>query len=350
MRTHYYWIFGLTCSLMALGGQSAAQSFNYVSIDVPCSAFPSGAPCPASGYAAVTAANGINAAGDIVGNYTDGNNVSHGFLLRDGQFSTIDVDFPWAAFTLGAYGISSGGDIVGRYRAQPNTAANPDSPQYCDGTPACLKGFLYHSQTKKFVTVLNPGHPGAFAQRITPNGDIYGCLHNHDLGGSMYSAIWLRSGENHSMIPGEGELTDPTLGLPMSMNNGATPDGKTIVGHYTDMTKHIHGFVVQDGALQQPPPMAACYDLSGIPCYDVPFSTLTQIWDINPGQQFVGTYKDSSGHQHGLLQLPDGSAPIQLDYPGASATIAFGINPDGVIVGQYSAGGYVHGFAAVPAN
>lgn len=346
MRTHT-WIFGLNGVLLLLVAQSAAQSFTYVSLDVPCSAFPSGAACPTSGHAVATVANGINPGGDIVGSYTDGNNKSHGFLLRDGQFSTIDVDFPWAAFTLGAYGISPGGDIVGRYRAKPNSTADPDSPQYCDGTPACIKGFIY--RRGRFSTVLFPGHPGAFAQRITSDGDIYGCLHNHDTGTSMYSAIWLRSGETLSMIAGEGEFADPTMGLAMSMNNGATPDGKIIVGHYTDMANHTHGFVVQNGELQQPTG-AACYDTSGMPCYDVPLSTLTQIWDINPGQQFIGTYKDSSGHQHGFLQLADGSAPIQLDFPGATATIAFGINPGGVIVGQYSVGGHVHGFAAIPSE
>ncbi len=164
----------------------------------------------------------------------------------------------------------------------------------------------------------------------------------------MFGAAWLRSGDI-SLIAGGGELADATLDLPMSMNNGASPDVSIVVGHYAGMgtPPHTHGFVVQNGILQ-PPAGAACYDMSGTPCYDVPLSTLTQIWDINPGQQFVGTYKDSSGHQHGFLQLPDGSAPIQLDYPGAAATIAFGINPGGVIVGQYSAGGNVHGFAAMP--
>jgi hypothetical protein len=348
MRT-LAWIFGLICSLLLPVARSAAQSFNYVSIDVPCSAFPSGAACPASGYAVATIANGINPGGDIVGSYTDGNSMSHGFLLRDGQFSTIDVDFPWAAVTIGVYGISPGGDIVGRYRAKPNTTADPNSAQYCDGTPACIKGFLYH--LGKFSTVLYPGHPGAFAQRITPDGDIYGCLHDHNTGNSMFGAAWLPSGEV-SLIAGEGELADPTFGLSMSMNNGATPDGSIIVGHYADMAtpSHTHGFVVLNDVLQQPPAGAACYDISGTPCYDIPLSIFTQIWDINPGQQFVGTYKDSSGHQHGFLQLPDGSSPIQLDYPGAAATIAFGINPDGVIVGQYSASGNVHGFAAVPAS
>ncbi len=360
MRIHT-WIFGLICGLPLMIAQSAAQSFEYVSIDVPCSVFPSGAACPASGYAVATIANGINPGGDIVGSYTDGNNKSHGFLLRDGQFSTIDVDFSWAAFTIGAYGISSGGDIVGRYRAMPNTATG-DPPQYCDTThpTTCIKGFLYSHG--RFFTVLYPptidyygvqhSNRGAFAQRITPGGDIYGCLHDQDTGKSMYGAAWLRSGKTISLIAGDGELADPTFGLSMSMNNGATPDGSMIVGLYTEMSvpPHTHGFVVQNGVLQQPPAGAACYDVSRTPCYDVPLSTLTQIWDISPAQQFIGTYKDSNGLQHGFLQNPDGSAPVQLDYPGAAVTIAFGINPGGVIVGQYSASGNVHGFAAVPAE
>ena len=354
------WIFGLFCTLLIPVAFSAAQSFTYVSIDVPCSAFPSGAACPASGYAAATVANGINPGGDIVGSYTDGNNKSHGFLLNDGQFSTIDVDFPWAAFTIGAFGINSGGDIVGRFRVKPNTGTD-DPGQYCDPThpTTCIKGFLYSHG--RFSTVLYPptvdyygvlhANWGAFAQRIGPGGGIYGCLHDQDTGKSMYGAVWLRSGKTISLIAGDGELADPTVGLSMSMNNGATPDGSTIVGLYTDMSvpPHTHGFVLQNGALQQPAG-AACYDVSGTPCYDVPLSTLTQVWDINPGQQFTGTYKDSSGNQHGFLQNPDGTPPTQLDYPGAAATQAFGINPDAVIVGQYSASGSVHGFAAIPAD
>lgn len=307
MRTHT-WIFGLICSILLSVAQSAAQSFNYVSVDVPCSAFPSGAVCPVSGYAVATVANGIDPGGDIVGSYTDGSNKSHGFLLSDGQFSTIDVDFPWAAFTIGAYGISSGGDIVGRYRAKPNTTADPDSAQYCDGTAACIKGFLYHGG--KFSTVLYPGHPGAFAQRITPGGNIYGCLHDHDTGNSMFGAAWLRSGDI-SLIAGEGELADPTFGLPMSMDNGATPDGSIVVGQYTDMAtpSHTHGFVVQNGVLQQPPAGAACYDVSGTPCYDVPFSTVTYIWDINPGQQFVGWIRTAAASSMGFSRIPAALRP-----------------------------------------
>ena len=318
--------------LLLFTTRSAAQSFSFNPIDVPCSAtLPTS--CP-NGIARQTVANGINPAGDIVGVFTDGVGKQHGFLFSGGQFTTID--FPGGVATS-ANGIGPSGDIVGNYTApyipgvSDSTPAN--SPAYCPaaGSPACIKGFLYRHG--KFSTVLFPGHPGAVPQRITPDGDIYGCLHDFDLMNSMFGAAWGRIGES-SLTANGGELADPSQSMPMSMNNGATPDGITIVGFWNDMNGHRHGFVVQNGAFQS-------YDATAS-------SLLTAIWDINPGQQFVGTYVDSSGHRHGFLQLPDGSAPINVDYPGAAATIAFGINPDGAIVGQYTAGGHTHGFVAVP--
>jgi len=44
-----------------------------------------------------------------------------------------------------------------------------------------------------------------------------------------------------------------------------------------------------------------------------------------------------------------------VDFPPPNSTlffptIAFGINPGGMIVGQYTAAGHVHGFVAVPAT
>ena len=92
--------------------------------------------------------------GDIVGAYTGADNVSHGFVLSDGQVTTIDYpggasftnatnidsrgevvgvthaylmsggqfssfDYPGATFT-GATAISTRGDIVGRWRDSKN--------------------------------------------------------------------------------------------------------------------------------------------------------------------------------------------------------------------------------------
>ena len=130
-------------------------------------------------------------------------------------------------------------------------------------------------------------------------------------------------------------LSDPGMSFPMSMNGGATPGGDIVVGFYNDMTTgHWHGYTLRDGTLQT---------------YDIPNSTLTWIWDISPTDEFVGTYNDASGKQHGFVQLPDGSRPITIDYPSSVATIVMGVNPEGAIVGYYTdTKGLTHGFLGVP--
>jgi len=325
--------FALLSLPLLLGGRGIAQSYHFETIDVPCSN------CPI-GIARRTALGGINPSGDIVGVYTDAVGRQHGFLLSRGQFATVDV--PGALAGVGgtlptiARGISSSGEIVGQYTAPVNPAVPPDSPAYCPaaGSAACTKGFLYSHGT--YETVLFPGHPGAIPGRIAPDGSMYGCFHDFDVMGSMFSATWTRFGTT-SLAAGGGEVADPTMSFPNSMHGGATPDGRTVVGLYTDMmTGNQHGYLLQNGVLES---------------YDVPLSIRTVIWDINPGGQFLGTYDDANGKRHAFLQLPDGSAPIVVDYPGAVATIAMGINPAGAIVGQYTdTTGRTHGFLAVPAD
>jgi hypothetical protein len=301
---------------------SSAQSFNFVSIDVPCSA------C-VGGVARRTSVGGISPTGDMVGAYTDAVGGAHGFLLSHGRFTTIDVP---NALGTSASGINPGGDIVGSYTA-PVSAAPWGSPEYCPaaGSPACIKGFLYSHG--KFSTILFPGHPGAVPARITPDGSIYGCLHDFDLMGSMYGAAWTRSGDT-SVAAGGGGLSDPGLSYPSSMHRGATPGG-VIVGSYTDMmTGHTHGYVLRNGMLQT---------------YDVLNSLFTIAFDINPKEDLVGSYKDTSGKVHGFLQYADGSDPITIDYPNAVSTTAGGLNPEGAIVGTYTdTKGHTHGFLAAP--
>ena len=332
-------VFAVISGLLLLGGDSAAaQSFNFISIDVPCGT------CP-NGIARRTAAGGINPGGAIVGVYTDAVGKQHGFLLSGGQFSDVDVPGDLAGVTgtlpTVARGISPSGEIVGQYTAPVNATAPVNSPEYCPavGSAACTKGFLYSHG--KFSTVLFPGHPGAIPGRITPDGSMYGCLHDYDVMASMFSAAWTRFGDT-SLTANGGELADPTQSFPNSMHGGASPDGHTLVGFYVDMmTSHQHGYVLKDGVLET---------------YDVPNSTLTAIWDVNPGQEMVGTYKDSAGKQHGFVQFPDGSAPITLDVPStppfnAVSSLAMGVNSGGAVIGQYTdTSGHTHGFLAVPAN
>jgi hypothetical protein len=61
--------------------------------------------------------------------------------------------------------------------------------------------------------------------------------------------------------------------------------------------------------------------------------------------QIVGFYSDSTG-QHGFLY--DGGVFTPIDVPGASQTLAIGINPRGQIVGFYSDSTGQHGFLATP--
>lgn len=318
--------------LLSIG--SAAQSFTFYSIDVPSSS--------------ATSAQGINPAGDIVGSYVDATG-QHGFLLRRGQFTTIDVPGSLMGvdgiLPTSAAGIGPSGDIVGNFTA-PVSSAPYGSPEYCTAThPAtCLKGFLYsHGKFSMVLFPLSPPskgfHPGAVPHQITPDGDIYGCFHDNDTGMSMFGAVWTRFGD-FSLAAAGGELADSDplapVGVPMSMSNGATPDGHTIVGHYWPDPKGLpHGFIVHDGNFQR---------------YDVPGSQRTVIWDINPAGAFVGFY--GTDKNHGFLQLPDGSAPITIDPPGNPlGTQASGINPGGAIVGQYTdSSHHVHGFLAVPAG
>jgi len=367
-------LFVLLSGLLLLGGYSSAQQFHYQAIDVQCAAGTDPSACPtglAPGQtASQTSAKGVNASGDIVGVYVAGK--SHGFLLKDGQFTTIDFpgQFPTVGGVLSgvratsANGINPQGDIVGQYTLPVNDPNGPpiseDSPLYCPpdlkppagsgADPACIKGFFYRHG--KFSTVMFPGHPGAIAQRITPDDDIYGCLHDHDLGMSMFGAAWNRF-DTASLTMNGGERTDG-MAIPMSMNNGATVGAHSIGGLWVDMKNQQHGFLVQDGVFQSYDPTST--------------TVVTAIWDMAPDQQFVGTYVDR-GKRHGFLQSPpgpDGSiAPAtNLDFTCqdtagcdgiafggvAFATIAFGINPSGIIVGQFTLvnGGAAHGFAAVP--
>jgi len=326
----------LAISILVAGRAYAQLPFDYQAVDVPCDV---GAPtfCP-GGVAPQTAVNGINAAGDIVGSYIDGAKHQHGFVRKNGRYASLDVPAGVLGNFLGtlptvANGINPAGDIVGTFVVPVNE--DSDSPFYCPAAArqqaACVKGFIYsHGE---FTPLLFPGHPGAVPQRITPNGDVYGCLHDLDTGMSMHGAIWYHDGTYASLTTGGGELADASVDVPMSMNNGATPKGRVVVGLFTDAVRR-HGYIVQDGAFYP---------------YDVPSATikLTAIWDMNPRGQFVGTYVDATG-RHGFLQNPDGSAPLQVDVTGETNTIVLGINPNGVIVGTYTIGAATHGFIGVP--
>ncbi len=298
-------IIALGFAVLAIGS-AQAQSFNYASVDFP--------------NAIRTRAWGISPGGVIIGDYRDSSNVPHGFLLSGGRYVTVDVPgsligLP-GALPTNLRGINPAGDIVGVYVAPPGSSADCTLA----GSPPCLKGFLLHQGV--FSTVLFPGHPGAIPQRITPNGDIYGCYHDFDTMGSMFGFTRTANGFT-------------SIDVPASMHTGATPDGGTIVGLYADLTMMppaTHGYELRNGVFKS---------------IDVPGSTFTQAWDINPRANIVGEFKDSAGVFHGFLQ--NGDRFTSIDFPAAVATHAQGINPGGAIIGMYTdTNNKTRGFLAVP--
>ena len=66
---------------------------------------------------------------------------------------------------------------------------------------------------------------------------------------------------------------------------------------------------------------------------------------MNPRGDIVGVFRDAALVFHGFVRTDAGFTPI--DFPGATATRAFGINARGDVVGTYVAGGVTHGFRAV---
>ena len=68
----------------------------------------------------------------------------------------------------------------------------------------------------------------------------------------------------------------------------------------------------------------------------------TATYSVNDAAQIVGYYFDSTGVKHGFLKT--GANYLTLDEAGASETTAYGINNQGIVVGEYVAGGVEHGF------
>jgi uncharacterized membrane protein len=236
---------------------------------------------------------GINNDGVIVGRYkTTLTGFYHGFLRDEsGSYNTIDP--PNAIYTE-AHGVNNNGAVVG---------------YFCDTAPcgsvSTYQGFLLKDGI--YSSFGSPQHINTWAIRINDRGQIVGCDHDADTMGSM-----------HGFLDSGGTFMD--LAVPASMNNGISPDGKTIVGLYTDMITFAgHGYILSRGKFMP---------------FDVPGSTLTSAWDINARREIVGAYLDSVGHLHGFLRNSAGVF-FSIDYPEATGTSAFGLNEAGQIVGQY---------------
>lgn len=300
--TPQFWM--ISTSILLSAGMAAAAQPRFTSFDYP--------------GAVATSPEGINAAGDVVGFYVDSKNVQHGFLLRAGTFTS--VDYPGAIATH-VNSINVNGDMVGFH---VDTAGLPGGGD---------RGFVL--EKGGFVEIMYPGHLNTILQRITDEGVIFGCYHDTDTMGTMHGIQF--------NFPTEFSALD----MQASMSNGALIQGGVAAGFYTDMMTNVtHGYLASKDTFAP---------------FDFPFSIATNVWDLSPAGELAGVYTDTAKKAHGfVLKLDDslltfginpqfgvsGSFSFEsVDFPGATATRAFGINAHGTVVGSYTdAGAKTHGY------
>ena len=277
---------GLFC--LSVSPRLLARDYDFVRIDVP--------------NAVLTEARGINARGDIVGNYLDAGENSHGFLLRKGVFTTIDV--PNAAIAQAPFDINARGDIVGTFVDAADVS----------------HGFLLSDG--QYTQIDYPGSSFTQVFDINNAGDISG---NADQGPFI-----LRDGI-FRIVRTPAHLSEATQ---VSVQD----NGRVLAGQVTT-SAGIHGFIrVKPGDFE-------LFDAPNLP------APCTGARRINQRGDIVGLFQEvepcDGTASHGFL-LRDGKF-TRFDVPGAVLTAAIGINDDGVIVGRYDdRKGRTRGFKAVP--
>jgi hypothetical protein len=255
---------------------------------------------------------------------------------RPAGFRSIDV--PGAAATR-AFGINAVGEVVGSYTDATGTY-----------------GYLWRNG--KVTTIAFPGAISTEAWGINPRGDIVGRY--RIAGDARTFGFLLRRGVFTDIsVPGHlhtlpikitpsgvivgcfhdtnflqdmrgyvqrGNHVSSFELLPSTMHNGVARGGRLIAGISFDSATQVHGYVLNRGVYTQ---------------FDFPGATFTQAWDVNPSGKVVGYFNPVTSH--GFSR--DRSGFTQIDVPGASWTRIFGINPQGDMVGSYAdASNSVHAF------
>jgi uncharacterized membrane protein len=245
-----------------------------------------------------TRAMSINANGDIVGSYTIGS-ATHGYLLRDGNFTSID--YPGSVFTE-IWGINPQGDMIGRYRIAGDGMSR-------------TRGFLL-SRDGTFTDISVGNHMHTLPTGISPAGDVVGCFHDTNFLKDMRGYLQ------------HGQSINTFEAFPSSMHNGVTRGGEMVVGISFDSPTTVHSYVVTK---------------KGTTTFDFPAPgvTFTEAWDVNPSGTIVGYYNPVTSHGFVL----DANGFRTVDVENALWTRIFGINPQGDIVGNYAdSNNRIHGF------
>lgn len=278
-----------------------------------------------------TSARGINNRGDIVGTFScaaactnplTGETSAaggHGFLLRDGVYTRIDV--PAGAGTT-PRGVSQQGTIVGHY----NSAGVTHGFVYANGTyvyPIDVPAELFDNPSSTARHTL--------PVRMSPQGDIVGCIHEANLVMTTMHGWLLRNGE-FTILATPHYAGDTDSRDPDTMNNGVAPSGEIVGFYFSDGVSYI--------ADQNR--IATTFTFEG--------NRFTLAWDVNARGDIVGVVGENQAmtvgspvNARGFLITADGEHRV-LAVQGATSTQVIGINSRRDIVGQYTDGTGTHGF------
>jgi uncharacterized membrane protein len=252
--------------------------------------------------ASVTRVLGLNGQGKLVG-MDDVIRGRHAFLSDQGSYVSLDRLGILGTHTSFARGINNHGDIVGGY-------AGSDGKEH---------GFMIHQGKLSTFDVPFRAAVGTQLNAINDAGAIVG--------------VWVDGAfKGHGFIYADGNFSN--LQYPASRDT--TPFGINskgdIVGNWdSDQSTTGHGFVFSSGHMNS---------------FDVPnaMPNGTAANGLNDSGQIVGTYIGADRKFHGFIQ--EGSTFTTIDCPRAVATIAWGINADGLIAGNCDIGNVRYGFVA----
>jgi probable HAF family extracellular repeat protein len=177
--------------------------------------------------ATLTAATGINDAGQVVGDYRDSSGKLHGFYWDDGRFLTFDVPFPEATATAPT-GINNVGQIVGFYFDNDVTEA------FLNGH---AHGFLYDHGF--FTSVDFPDATATLPVDSNDRGQIMGIYTDND----MVAHSFLRENSRFTAI--NVPFPDVILTDVSGINNRGQLVGRYVESNPGDPVNPLlsHGFI-----------------------------------------------------------------------------------------------------------
>jgi hypothetical protein len=299
------------------------------------------APGPTGTYAYISV-NGVDAAGEAVGNYGnvdgDGDGTFHGFTAQaGGSFATYD---PPNSTNTDVVGITSTGEIFGDYvdnlnrqygfvdnngfftqinvfLANSTTVSGVNDAGVIYGSFAdfanSVHGFIDNSGT--FTQIDVPGATSTSIAGVNASGVIVGTF--TDAASTVHGFV--DSNGSFKTIDPPGSIFTSVVGV---------SDSGVVVGNYQDNANNQHSFVYANGVFTT---------------INIPGAANTGITAINAVGEIVGYYADSSGNIHGFVD--EYGAITTVDVPGATETDILGVNAIGEITGYYNDSSYTqHGF------